>query len=100
MYGSMPFDGRDFNRMIRQIKRGAYYEPDIPSSASMLIRTMLRVSPDRRADIDEIASHWWLNYDNGAEPIPSLPENQVTTLPFPSSAVFQIPRNHQVLAGE
>lgn len=28
----MPFDGRDFNRMVRQIKRGAYYEPDTPSS--------------------------------------------------------------------
>lgn len=32
VYGSMPFDGRDFNRMIRQIKRGAYYEPENPSS--------------------------------------------------------------------
>ncbi|KHJ84117.1 kinase domain protein [Oesophagostomum dentatum] len=32
VYGSMPFDGRDFNRMVRQIKRGAYYEPDTPSS--------------------------------------------------------------------
>lgn len=36
VYGSMPFDGRDFNRMVRQIKRGAYYEPDIPSCTSML----------------------------------------------------------------
>lgn len=32
VYGSMPFDGHDFNRMVRQIKRGAYYEPDTPSS--------------------------------------------------------------------
>ncbi|VDM14473.1 unnamed protein product [Wuchereria bancrofti] len=32
VYGSMPFDGRDFNRMVRQIKRGAYFEPDTPSS--------------------------------------------------------------------
>uniref|UniRef100_A0A914M0Q5 Protein kinase domain-containing protein n=1 Tax=Meloidogyne incognita TaxID=6306 RepID=A0A914M0Q5_MELIC len=48
VYGSMPFDGRDFNRMVRQIKRGAYYEPDTPSTASMLIRNMLRVNPDRR----------------------------------------------------
>ncbi|KAK6033954.1 kinase domain protein [Cooperia oncophora] len=48
VYGSMPFDGRDFNRMVRQIKRGAYYEPDTPSTASMLIRNMLRVNPERR----------------------------------------------------
>jgi serine/threonine protein kinase len=32
VYGSMPFDGRDFNRMIRQIKKGAYFEPETPSS--------------------------------------------------------------------
>ncbi|KAK6032174.1 kinase domain protein [Ostertagia ostertagi] len=63
VYGSMPFDGRDFNRMVRQIKRGAYYEPDTPSTASMLIRNMLRVNPERRADIFDIASHWWLNLE-------------------------------------
>lgn len=175
VYGSMPFDGRDFNRMVRQIKRGAYFEPDTPSStyvrypnwdpdlieirfhecaafsshvllkhpkiitnsfnsrkytsqveffksiaemvpnrkklvwdlhnnfipftfwdkplqsafayfsiqqkdfaaASMLIRNMLRVNPERRADIDEIASHWWLNLDENMPVIQELPENQV-----------------------
>lgn len=92
----MPFDGRDFNRMVRQIKRGAYYEPDTPSSksvnreqlrsnclaASMLIRNMLRVNPDRRADIEEIASHWWLNLEENMPVIQELPENQVTNYVF------------------
>lgn len=85
----MPFDGRDFNRMVRQIKRGSYYEPDIASSlffiyikkkflaASMLIRNMLRVDPNRRADIDDIASHWWLNLEENMPVIQELPENQV-----------------------
>uniref|UniRef100_A0A158Q8Y4 Protein kinase domain-containing protein n=1 Tax=Elaeophora elaphi TaxID=1147741 RepID=A0A158Q8Y4_9BILA len=77
VYGSMPFDGRDFNRMVRQIKRGAYFEPDTPSTASMLIRNMLRVNPERRADIDEIASHWWLNLDENMPVIQELPENQI-----------------------
>ncbi|KAI6176127.1 Protein kinase domain-containing protein [Aphelenchoides bicaudatus] len=77
VYGSMPFDGHDFNRMVRQIKRGAYYEPDTPSTASMLIRNMLRVNPERRADIDDIATHWWLNLDENALAIQELPENQV-----------------------
>ncbi|VDN06706.1 unnamed protein product [Thelazia callipaeda] len=77
VYGSMPFDGRDFNRMVRQIKRGAYFEPDTPSTASMLIRNMLRVNPERRADIDEIASHWWLNLDENMPIIQELPENQI-----------------------
>uniref|UniRef100_A0AC34QUY2 Protein kinase domain-containing protein n=1 Tax=Panagrolaimus sp. JU765 TaxID=591449 RepID=A0AC34QUY2_9BILA len=78
VYGSMPFDGRDFNRMVRQIKRGAYYEPDTPSTASMLIRNMLRVNPERRADIDDIASHWWLNLEENMPVIQELPENQIT----------------------
>ncbi|XGW28303.1 hypothetical protein V3C99_008249 [Haemonchus contortus] len=78
VYGSMPFDGRDFNRMVRQIKRGAYYEPDTPSTASMLIRNMLRVNPERRADIFEIASHWWLNLEENMPVIQELPENQIT----------------------
>ncbi|WKY06721.1 hypothetical protein Q1695_006699 [Nippostrongylus brasiliensis] len=78
VYGSMPFDGRDFNRMVRQIKRGAYYEPDTPSTASMLIRNMLRVNPERRADIFDIASHWWLNLEENMPVIQELPENQIT----------------------
>ncbi|KAL3090083.1 hypothetical protein niasHS_006535 [Heterodera schachtii] len=78
VYGSMPFDGRDFNRMVRQIKRGAYYEPDTPSTASMLIRNMLRVNPDRRATIYDIASHWWLNLEENMPIIQELPENQIT----------------------
>ncbi|KHN74812.1 NUAK family SNF1-like kinase 1 [Toxocara canis] len=77
VYGSMPFDGRDFNRMVRQIKRGAYFEPDTPSTASMLIRNMLRVNPERRADIDDIASHWWLNLEENMPVIQELPENQI-----------------------
>ncbi|KAK6057412.1 hypothetical protein COOONC_05067, partial [Cooperia oncophora] len=80
VYGSMPFDGRDFNRMVRQIKRGAYYEPDTPSTASMLIRNMLRVNPERRADIFDIASHWWLNLEENMPVIQELPENQITDL--------------------
>ncbi|CAD5226639.1 unnamed protein product [Bursaphelenchus xylophilus] len=78
VYGTMPFDGQDFNRMVRQIKRGTYYEPESPSSASMLIRNMLRVNPDRRADIDDIASHWWLNLEENMPVIQELPENQIT----------------------
>ncbi len=38
---------------------------------------MLRVNPDRRADIDEIASHWWLNLEENMPVIQELPENQV-----------------------
>ncbi|XP_003380703.1 conserved hypothetical protein [Trichinella spiralis] len=87
-YSSMPFDGRDFNRMIRQIKRGVYYEPDNPSTglveilfcsgASTLIRIMLRVNSDRRATIIDIANHWWLNFDTDEPMIKDLPENKLS----------------------
>lgn len=40
---------------------------------------MLRVNPERRADIDEIASHWWLNLDENMPVIQELPENQVSS---------------------
>lgn len=72
--------------MVRQIKRGAYYEPETPSTASMLIRNMLRVNPDRRATIYDIASHWWLNLEENMPVIQELPENQVA----PNSLLLSI----------
>ncbi|VDM81863.1 unnamed protein product [Strongylus vulgaris] len=44
----------------------------------MLIRNMLRVNPERRADIFDIASHWWLNLEENMPVIQELPENQIT----------------------
>lgn len=43
----------------------------------MLIRNMLRVNPERRATIYDIASHWWLNLEENMPIIQELPENQV-----------------------
>ena len=57
----MPFDGSNFKRLVKQITTGDYYEPKHPSSASSLIRTMLTVSSEKRANIGDICSHWWVN---------------------------------------
>ena len=46
---------------VKQITTGDYYEPKHPSSASSLIRTMLTVSSEKRANIGDICSHWWVN---------------------------------------
>lgn len=46
----------------------------------MLIRNMLRVNPERRANIDDVASHWWLNLEENMPVIQELPENQVMCL--------------------
>ncbi|KAJ4439660.1 hypothetical protein ANN_07788 [Periplaneta americana] len=67
VYGAMPFDGSNFKRLVKQISQGDYFEPKKPSpaflstAASPLIREMLTVAPVRRADIEKICSHWWVN---------------------------------------
>lgn len=61
VYGAMPFDGSNFKRLVRQISQGDYYEPSNPSRASPLIKEMLTVNPRKRANIEKICSHWWVN---------------------------------------
>lgn len=63
VYGAMPFDGANFKRLVKQISQGDYYEPKSPSRASPLIREMLTVCPIRRANIEQICAHWWVNED-------------------------------------
>ncbi|KAG4075968.1 hypothetical protein HA402_003794 [Bradysia odoriphaga] len=61
VYGAMPFDGSNFKRLVKQISAGDYYEPKNPSPASPLIKEMLTVCPQRRATIEQICNHWWVN---------------------------------------
>ncbi|XP_067861508.1 NUAK family SNF1-like kinase 1 [Heptranchias perlo] len=62
VYGAMPFDGCDHKNLVRQINSGDYHEPTPPSDARGLIRWMLMVNPERRAAVEDIASHWWVNW--------------------------------------
>ncbi|KAK5901931.1 NUAK family SNF1-like kinase 1 [Pseudochaenichthys georgianus] len=62
VYGTMPFDGGDHKNLIRQISNGDYKEPTQSSDARGLIRWMLMVNPERRATIEDIANHWWVNW--------------------------------------
>ncbi|XP_031672283.1 LOW QUALITY PROTEIN: NUAK family SNF1-like kinase 1, partial [Oncorhynchus kisutch] len=62
VYGTMPFDGEDHNKLIRQITNGEYREPTQSSDARGLIRWMLMVNPERRATVEDIANHWWVNW--------------------------------------
>ncbi len=61
VYGAMPFDGANFKRLVKQISQGDYFEPKKPSRGSPLIREMLTVCPVRRANIEQICNHWWVN---------------------------------------
>ncbi|CAN9511730.1 unnamed protein product [Ophioblennius macclurei] len=62
VHGTMPFDGHNHKLLVQQISTGNYRKPSNPSDACGLIRWMLMVNPERRATIEEIAGHWWLNW--------------------------------------
>ncbi|XP_018536876.1 NUAK family SNF1-like kinase 2 [Lates calcarifer] len=62
VHGTMPFDGINHKTLVQQISTGNYRKPNNPSDACGLIRWMLMVNPERRATIEEIAGHWWLNW--------------------------------------
>ncbi|EMP30836.1 NUAK family SNF1-like kinase 2, partial [Chelonia mydas] len=78
VHGTMPFDGHDYKTLVQQITSGEYREPTKLSDISHptvligilfclldacgLIRWMLMVNPECRATIEDIASHWWVNW--------------------------------------
>ncbi|KAL2090540.1 hypothetical protein ACEWY4_012803 [Coilia grayii] len=62
VHGAMPFDGHNHRHLVQQISTGEYRKPSKPSDACGLIRWMLMVNPERRATLEEIAGHWWLNW--------------------------------------
>uniref|UniRef100_A0A8C6YRN7 non-specific serine/threonine protein kinase n=1 Tax=Nothoprocta perdicaria TaxID=30464 RepID=A0A8C6YRN7_NOTPE len=62
VHGAMPFDGQDYKTLVKQITSGEYREPTKLSDACGLIRWMLMVNPARRATIEDIATHWWVNW--------------------------------------
>ncbi|KAL4658542.1 NUAK family SNF1-like kinase 2 [Arapaima gigas] len=75
VHGSMPFDGQDYRNLVRQITTGDYRKPPKPTEACGLIRWMLMVNPERRATLEEIAGHWWLNW---GYPCPLPAESEAT----------------------
>lgn len=62
IYGSMPFDNSNYKTLAEQISSGQYRQPPHLSGACGLIDWMLTVNPARRATIEDIANHWWVNW--------------------------------------
>ncbi|XP_026111224.1 NUAK family SNF1-like kinase 1, partial [Carassius auratus] len=104
VYGSMPFDGGDHKNLIWQISNGEYREPSQSSDARGLIRWMLMVNPDRRATVEDIANHWWVNWgwktsvcdcesqrDAGSPMLARLIDWQNRTEPRPTKAIRSEP---------
>ncbi|XP_060691101.1 NUAK family SNF1-like kinase 1 [Hemiscyllium ocellatum] len=61
VYGTMPFDSRSYKTLTQQISCGEYKKPHLTSDACDLIDWMLSVDSDKRATIEDIANHWWVN---------------------------------------
>ncbi|UYV81034.1 NUAK1 [Cordylochernes scorpioides] len=61
VYGSMPFDGTNFKRLVKQISDGEFYEPETKSGASELIHWLLKGDPQQRATIVDICANDWVN---------------------------------------
>ncbi|KAL7076312.1 hypothetical protein ACQ4LE_004172 [Meloidogyne hapla] len=60
--GVLPFDDTNMPRLYKQITLGQYFEPDFLSqSCKDLLRSMLTVDPKKRATIQQILIHPWLN---------------------------------------
>ncbi|XP_067908045.1 NUAK family SNF1-like kinase 1 [Heterodontus francisci] len=62
VYGTMPFDSRSYKTLTQQISRGEYRKPPQTSDACGLIDWMLSVNSEKRATIEDIANHWWINW--------------------------------------
>ncbi|XP_053576677.1 NUAK family SNF1-like kinase 1 [Bombina bombina] len=62
VYGTMPFDNSNYTTLTEQISSGQYRQPPHLSGACGLIDWMLTVNPTRRATVEDIASHWWVNW--------------------------------------
>ncbi|XP_067854664.1 NUAK family SNF1-like kinase 1 isoform X2 [Heptranchias perlo] len=62
VYGTMPFDSRSYKTLTQQISRGEYRKPPQTSDACGLIDWMLSVNSKKRATIEDIANHWWVNW--------------------------------------
>ncbi|XP_069793257.1 NUAK family SNF1-like kinase 1 isoform X2 [Narcine bancroftii] len=62
VYGTMPFDSQNYKTLTQQISLGEYKKPSQNSGAHSLIDWMLSVNPGKRATIEDIASHCWVNW--------------------------------------
>ncbi|XP_029995533.1 NUAK family SNF1-like kinase 1 [Sphaeramia orbicularis] len=75
VYSSMPFDGASHKILTEQIVQGRYRRPNPPSDACALIDWLLAVRVEERATIEDVASHWWVNwgYEESVCDCPSSP---------------------------
>lgn len=98
VYSSMPFDGASHSKLIEQISQGRYRRPNPPSDACALIDWLLTVRAEERATIEDVATHWWVNwgYEESVCDCPSSPHQDI---PSPLLARYIDWQNRVAAAG-
>ncbi|XP_046340332.2 NUAK family SNF1-like kinase 1 [Haliotis rufescens] len=85
VYGAMPFENANLKVLRKQISSGEYYEPSHQSEAGGLIRQLLSVNPAKRATMEEVLGHWWINegysHTPNLEPYPRIAVPPSKSLP-------------------
>ncbi|XP_028309830.1 NUAK family SNF1-like kinase 1 isoform X2 [Gouania willdenowi] len=96
VYSSMPFDGASHTKLTEQITQGQYRRPTPPSDACALIDWLLTVRADKRATIEDVANHWWVNWGY-EESVCDCPSSLLQECPSPLLARY-IDSQNQVSA--
>ncbi|CAL1542745.1 unnamed protein product [Lymnaea stagnalis] len=97
VYGAMPFESNDLVNLKRQISEGEYTQPSNQSDAAGLIRHMLTVTPSRRATMDHVLRHWWINFGHSLMPndLPYNPDEDPPKIPASSTREHPIIIHHR-----
>ncbi|KAJ3177552.1 MAP/microtubule affinity-regulating kinase 4 [Gaertneriomyces sp. JEL0708] len=76
--GHLPFDDDNMKVLYRKIAQGSYTCPDyVNPDARHLISRLITVDPKRRATLDEVLQHKWVNEGYSAPPPNYLPERPI-----------------------
>eukprot|EP00123_Amoebidium_parasiticum_P011513 comp20755_c0_seq1/m.27206 comp20755_c0_seq1/g.27206 ORF comp20755_c0_seq1/g.27206 comp20755_c0_seq1/m.27206 type:complete len:837 (-) comp20755_c0_seq1:676-3186(-) len=77
--GCLPFDDSNVRALYDKIQSGIYrVPPHLSKDARTLIRRLLTVDPSRRAKIDEVRMHKWVNEGYDSLPPRYLPNERPT----------------------
>ncbi|KAJ3092186.1 MAP/microtubule affinity-regulating kinase 4 [Quaeritorhiza haematococci] len=80
--GHLPFDDDNMKELYKKIAGGVYTVPDyLMPSARHLISRLITVDPKKRATLQEVLNHRWVNEGYDAPPPNYLPERPIITEP-------------------
>ncbi|KAJ3333212.1 MAP/microtubule affinity-regulating kinase 3 [Blyttiomyces sp. JEL0837] len=80
--GHLPFDDDNMKELYKKIASGTYTCPDyLMPNARHLIGRLITVDPKKRATLDEVLTHPWVNEGYDAAPQNFLPERPIINNP-------------------